>query len=124
MRTKAQHEYSQLVDNLFAATMTVKTRYEDYRGHLYGDVTHSLYEVRQSVADSVTKMKEKLGLQENGATTVRNGSAKTDVAMVTSLKAEGMQDIQEENADLSKMVTWHCRCTLDTVFINGTSLIM
>ena len=107
-RTKVQHEYSELVDNLFAATMTVKTRYEDYRGHLYGDVTNSLYEVRQSVADNVTKMKEKLGLQGDGtvAMTTRSDSAKSDdVTMETSLKAEGLQDIQEENADLSKMVT-------------------
>ncbi len=76
--------------------MAIKSRYEEYRGHLHGDVTRSLYVVRQSVAENVKKMKEKLGTE--------GGLTEDNVAMETKLKAEGMKDIQQENAELSKLV--------------------
>ena len=112
MHKRVQQEYQQLVNNLFFASLAVKNRFEGYRGDLYGDMTKSLHEVRQSVAESVTKMKEKLGLQDQMvATTTANGKATGDKAvatdadtMVTALKAEGMMGIQQENAELSKMV--------------------
>lgn len=52
--------------------------------------------VRQSVAENVKKMKEKLGTE--------GGLTEDNVAMETKLKAEGMKDIQQENAELSKLV--------------------
>lgn len=112
MHKRVQQEYQQLVSNLYSASLAVKNRFEGYRGDLYGDVSKSLHEVRQSVADSVTKLKEKLGLQEQvDAKTTPNGKATGDKAMardadtmVTALKAEGVKDIQQENAELSKMV--------------------
>ena len=107
----AQQEYQQLVSNLFSASLAVKNRFESYRGDLYNDVTKSLHEVRQSVAENVTKVKEKLGLQDQAAAMTTDGKttgAKTvatdTTTMVTALKAEGMKDIQQENAELSKMV--------------------
>ena len=112
MHNRLQQEYQQLVDNLFSASLAVKNRFEGYRGDLYGDISKSLHEVRQSVAESVTKLKEKLGLQDQVvAMTTSNGKSPGDKAMatdadamVTALKAEGVKDIQQENAELSKMV--------------------
>ena len=52
-------------------------------------------------------MKEKLGLQQDHMVAVTTGTktkASDTNTMVTALKAEGMKDIQQENADLSKMV--------------------
>ena len=69
-----------------------------YRGQLYSDVTSSVYEVRQSVAENVSKMKEKLSLQDS------EDSAEEVNTIATTLKAEGMKDIQVENAQLNKMV--------------------
>ena len=60
-------------------------------------MTHSLYEVRQLVAENVVKMKEKLRLQGGEQGT-------SSVAMVTALKGEGTKVIQDENAQLNKMV--------------------
>ena len=112
MHKLVQQEYQQLVSNLFSASLAVKNRFEGYRGDLYSDMTKSLHEVRQSVAESVTKMKEKLGLQDQIVAMTTNGKAVGDKAMetdantmVTALKAEGMSDIQQENAELSKMVS-------------------
>ena len=67
------------------------------RAQLYSDMTHSLYEVRQLVAENVVKVKEKLRVQgaEEGT---------PSVAMVTALKGEGSKVIQDENAQLNKMV--------------------
>ena len=112
MHRRVQQEYQQLVNNLFSASLAVKNRFEGYRGDLYSDVSESLHEVRQSVAESVTKLKEKLGLQDQVVATVTpNGKATGDNAMATdadtmvmALKAEGVKDIQQENAELSKMV--------------------
>ena len=112
VHNRVQQEYQQLVDNLFSASLAVKNRFEGYRGDLYGDISKSLHEVRQSVAESVTKLKEKLGLQDQViAMTTSNGKSPGDKsmamdadAMVTALKAEGVKDIQQENAELSKMV--------------------
>ena len=112
MHKHVQQEYQQLVNNLFSASLAIKNRFEGYRGDLYSDMSRSLHEVRQSVAESVTKLKEKLGLQDQVvAMTTPNGKATGDKAMatgadtmVTALKAEGMKDIQQENAELSKMV--------------------
>ena len=113
-----QQEYQQLVNNLFSASLAVKNRFEGYRGDLYSDVSKSLHEVRQSVAESVTKLKEKLGLQDQVVATVTpNGKATGDNAMATdadtmvmALKAEGVKDIQQENAELSKMVRIKLMC--------------
>ncbi len=103
--SQAQLEYSQLVDNLYSATMAIKSRYEEYRGRLHGDMTRSLYEVRQSVAESVKKMKEKLEIHGGDVTIGTDGAVADDIAMVTRLKAEGVKDIQQENAELSKLVS-------------------
>ena len=103
--SQAQLEYSQLVDNLYSATMAIKSRYEEYRGRLHGDMTRSLYEVRQSVAESVKKMKEKLEIHGGDVTIATDGAVADDIAMVTRLKAEGVKDIQQENAELSKLVS-------------------
>ena len=111
MQKRVQLEYQELVSNLFSASLAVKSRFEGYRCDLYGDVTHSLHEVRQSVAESVSKMKEKLGLQQEqtipmttgGQTTTKTKAIDTNT-MVSALKAEGMKDIQQENSELSKMV--------------------
>ncbi len=52
------------------------------------------------VAGNVGKMRERLGLQTSDSM----------VAMDTSLQANGLRDIQEENAELNKMVrTSHSR---------------
>ena len=103
-----QLEYQQLVDNLYSASLAVKNRFEGYRGDLYSDMTKSLHEVRQSVAEGVAKMKEKLGLNVNDQTVANSASGKTVAtdtnATITALKAEGMKDIQEENSELSKTV--------------------
>ena len=71
-------------------------------------MTKSLHEVRQSVAESVAKMKEKLGLNDQTVATTTNGkTTATDTdTMVTALKAEGAKDIQEENSELGKMVNF------------------
>ena len=63
------------------------------RSDLYGDVLRSLHEVRQATAASTAKVREKLGL-----VCVR------PEAKATSLKTDGLMDIQEENAELNKMV--------------------
>ena len=78
-------------------TLPPSTRY-----NLYSDVTQSLQEVRESTAESVAKMKEKLANQHGNPTggVVAMG---TDT-MVTPLDAGGVMDIQEENAILNKMV--------------------
>ena len=70
-----------------------------WRAQLYGDMTHSLYEVRQSVAENVVKMKQRLGLQGSEQTPPSGNDA-----MVTALKGESTKVIQEENAQLNKMV--------------------
>ena len=107
VQKRVQLEYQELVSNLFSASLAVKSRFEGYRGDLYSDVTKSVHEVRQSVAESVKKMKEKLGLQQDHMVAMTTGTktkASDTNTMVTALKAEGMKDIQQENADLSKMV--------------------
>ena len=72
------------------------------RGNLYSDVLRSLHEVRQAATASTAKMREKLGI-----VCVRPGSS---VAQATSLKADDLRDIQEENAGLNKMVGIHPSC--------------
>ena len=64
-------------------------------------MTQSLHEVRQLVAENMVKMKEKLRVQgaEEGT---------PSVAMVTALKGEGTKVIQDENAQLNKMVHTFC----------------
>lgn len=66
------------------------------RSDLYGDVLRSLHEVRQATAASTAKVREKLGLADG-----RPGSGD---AKATDLKADGLMDIQKENAGLNKMV--------------------
>ena len=64
------------------------------RAQLYGDVTASLHEVRQMVAENVGKMRERLGI-------------KTPSSSIDSLRDDSLRDIQEENAQLNKMVYVH-----------------
>ena len=71
-------------------------------------MTHSLYEVRQSVAENVVKMKQRLGVQ-GSEQTAPSVAMETD-AMVATLKGEGTKVVQEENAQLNKMV--HTRLLL------------
>ena len=105
MHRRVQLEYQELVSNLFSASLAVRNRFEGYRGDLYGDITKSLHEVRHSVAESVTKMKEKLRLQDQTVATTDGKTMATDANTVaTALKAEGMKYIQRENAELNKMV--------------------
>ena len=91
--------------------MAIKSRYEEYRGHLYDNVTRSLQEVRQSVAEGVKKMKEKAIQGSGDVAMVTDGVCPHDVAMVTQLKNEGLKDIQQENAELSKLVCLHMTLT-------------
>lgn len=87
------------------------------RGDLYGDITQNLHEVRQSVAESILRLKERLGLKEKEPTTAAVAAAaaaggyeagSTDDG-ATVLKSEGVKAIQDDNADLNKQVCgWVC----------------
>ena len=88
------------------------------RGDLYGDMTQNLHDVRQSVAESILKLKEKLGLKEKDPTPPAAAAATTpgpggggggaepsgSEDMVSVLKSEGIKAIQDDNADLNKQV--------------------
>lgn len=61
-------------------------------------MTRCVYDVRQSVAESVEKLKVKLGVKE------REIEPKTGQSTPSVSKAEGIRAIQNENAELNKMV--------------------
>lgn len=75
-----------------------------HRGELYRDMTQSLCEVKQSVAENVQKVKERLGLKEKK--TESKGSVRSsEDKFSTSMKPDAIKAIQDENADLIKSVS-------------------
>lgn len=76
-------------------------------------MTQSLNEVKQSAAESVQKVKERLGLKEKEDPLVRPGSGKNNLDRPAggagtgggaSPRQEGIKAIQDENAELHKAV--------------------
>ncbi len=81
------------------------------RGELYGDMTQNLHEVRQSVAENILRLKEKLSLKGRDLATTTgtvggSEAAGTEdrAAAIDVLKSEGVKAIQDDNADLNKQV--------------------
>lgn len=73
-------------------------------------MTQSLCEVKQSAAESILKVKQKLGLVKRDGGHRRRSSArkqseeKSVAATEAMVKAEGIKALQDENAELNKIV--------------------
>ncbi|XP_077868441.1 uncharacterized protein LOC100372084 [Saccoglossus kowalevskii] len=93
IREEVKIEYDGLVQNLFLTSFALKTRFDEFRNHLYDDMFNSIGDVRRDAVETMSKLKLKPGGTEEEDTLQRN-----------LRKAEELREIKHENLTLNRLV--------------------
>ncbi|XP_070558917.1 uncharacterized protein [Ptychodera flava] len=93
IRERVKEEYRDLVQNLFSAAFTLKTRFDEFRNQLYDDMFNSIGDVRREAVMTMSKLKSKQG-----------GMEEEDALQRNLRKNEELSRITHDNNQLNRLV--------------------